>query len=145
MARAEGMRQQRAERICGDDAVGVDRVDRRLIGGEFAETLAAGATGGCGSNRVGDDERLDDFRFARRHAGADGDGFRAQALRIGGVLDIAAGIDPARSAAYGRADRKARIGRVRMRARGPGRGEEVVRRGHGPRHLRLLRVASGHP
>ena len=40
MARAEGMRQQRAERICGDDAVGVGRVDRRLIGGEFAETLA---------------------------------------------------------------------------------------------------------
>ena len=64
MARAEGMRQQRAERECGDDAVRVRRVDRRLVGGEFAETLAAGATGGHGAAKVGDDQGLDDAGFA---------------------------------------------------------------------------------
>jgi len=147
MARAEGMRQQGAKRECGDDAGSAGRVDRRLVGGEFAETLAAGATGGRGGNGVGDDERLDDFRFAAGDAGADGDRLRTEAFRIGRVLDIAARIDPAGRAAHGRAHRKARIGRVRMGARGPRGGEqvggpEIVRRVHGARQLDVLRVAS---
>jgi hypothetical protein len=77
------------------------------------------------------DRDLDDLALARRHHHADGARLGALALRVGRVLDVAAGVDSARRAAQRRADRKARVGHVRLGARGAGGGEEVV---HGGAH-----------
>ena len=62
-----------------------------------------------------------------RHRG-DRAGFRAGPLRIGGVLDVAAGKDRAGRRAQGRADLEAGIGRVGVRLRGFCRGEQFGKR-----------------
>ena len=100
-------------------------MDRRCSVGEFADALAAAAAGRAERLAVADDQDLGDAPLAgERHRG-DRAGLGAGALRIGGVLDIAAGIDRAAFGAQRGADVKARIGRIGVGLRRLGRGEQL--------------------
>jgi len=94
--------------------------------GEFANALAAAAAWRAQVLAVADDDDVDDAPLAgQRHRG-DRAGLGARALRIGGVLDVAAGVDRAARSADRRADEKVRVRRVSAFARRLGRGEQRV-------------------
>ena len=97
--------------------------------GEFADALAAAAAGRAKRLAVADDADFGDAPLARQRHGGDRARLGADALGIGGVLDIAAGIDRAAGRAQRGADLEARIGRVGVRLRGLGRGEQLGQRG----------------
>ncbi len=64
--------------------IGVGRV------GEFADALATAAAGRAEPLAVADDENFRDAALARERHRGDRAVFSAAALRIGGVLDVAA-------------------------------------------------------
>ena len=66
-------------------------MDRRRRVGEFADALAAAAAGRAEPFAVADDENFRDAPPPGERHRRDRAGFRAGALRIGGVLDVAAG------------------------------------------------------
>ena len=83
---------------------------------EFAQFLAAAAAGRHQPIARAHDRRFDDPPSAGQDHRGDRAGLGAGALRIGGVLDIAAGMDAPMLVLHRRADQKARIGRVGLRA-----------------------------
>ena len=82
--------------------------------GEFADFLPAAAAWGAEHIAGADHRHFGDRRAAGHDHGGDGGGFGARALRIGGIFDIAAGVD---------------AGRAR---RAPRRPPEISNRAHRP-------------
>ena len=130
MFRPERLGQQFAEREARAHALGSGDMDGRARAGEFANPLPATAAGRAEPVAVADDENFSDASFARQRHGADRARFRARALRVGGVLDVAAGIDRATRRAYRGADMEARIWGVGLDLRRSGcveqRGERAI-------------------
>lgn len=130
MFRPERVGQQFAEREARAHALGSGDMDGRARVGEFANPLPATAAGRAEPVAVADDENFRDATFARQRHGADRARFRARALRVGGVLDVAAGIDRAARRAYRGADMEARIWGVGLALRRSGcveqRGERAI-------------------
>ena len=99
MARAERHRQQLGHGHRRRRAGCAQHVDRHVAPRELGEALPAAAAGRTGLDPAADHQRLDDPGLARGHHVADGGGFGALALRVGGVLDVAADIDATTGAA----------------------------------------------
>ena len=93
--------------------------------GELGELLAAAAAGGDDLRAVGDHQHLGDGGAAGGDHGGDGAGLGAGALRIGDVLDVAAGEDAAVGGADGGADTEVGIGCIGIVAGARGGVEEV--------------------
>ena len=104
---------------------GLTEIHRRLRSGKLAQALAAAAAGADRLRPVGDHQDRRDRLLAGRDHDADGRRLGALPLRIGGVLDIAAGIEPAALAREAGAHGEARIGRMGIGARGVGGRQHV--------------------
>ena len=98
-------------------ALGAADMDGRLGARELGEALAAAAAGRAWPVAAAEDEHLDDALLARLHHGGDGGGLGAAAQRVGGVLDVAAGIDASARPADRGTDVKAGVGSVGALAR----------------------------
>ena len=118
-----------------------DRPCRRVCqrsAGELRQALAAAAARRADVGVLRDHRDRRDARLAGGDHRADGRGLGALALRIGGVLDVGAGVDPAAGAAQRGADREVRVRAVRVRHR------RRARRRAAPRGCRAgVRVAAG--
>ena len=89
----------------------------RFRRGEFADALTAAAAGRAQAFAIADDKHFGDAAPAAGDHRADRPRFSAGALRIGGVLDVAAGENRPRFVPQRRADAKMRIGRIGPRPR----------------------------
>ena len=110
VAGREGAREERAERGARPLALGAGEDHRGVGRRELGELLAAAAAGGDDLGAVGEHQHLGDARLPGGDHGGDRAGLGAGALRIGDVLDVAAGEDAAVRAADRGADLEARIG-----------------------------------
>ena len=106
-------------------------MDARRSVGELADALPAAAAGRAQGLAIADDEDFGDPPLAGERHRRDRAGFGAGPLRIGGVLDVAAGKDRAAFRAQRRADTEMRIGRIGVGLRGFRRCEQFVQRGLG--------------
>ena len=91
------------------------RVGRR----ELDELLTTSPARRAELGAFGEHDDLDDRVITRGHHRPDGAGLRALADRIGGILDVAAGVEAPAGRAHARADAEARVGRVRVLERAP--------------------------
>ena len=91
---------------------------RHLVSGELAQLLAAATTRRDGLRCVADHGHREYLSAARHHHVHQGGRFGAQALWVGRVLDIAAGVDAAGVVEHGGADGEVRVRRISAQARG---------------------------
>ena len=128
-------------KLCGSNSPSVKRAahrvriaddDRQVVARELAQLLAAAAARRRQLRPDADHRGGDDARAARRHQRRQRAGFGAQALRIGRVLDVAAGVHAPLFVEQRGADLKARVrgvGTLAHLPRGCQQGLEVDR-GH---------------
>jgi hypothetical protein len=106
------VRQQLAQREPRAQRVQIDDPDRAVVGREFAQLLPAAA---AGRDRVVG-HATHHHRLHATPPGGHHDGqcrcLGAPALRVGRVLDVAAGVDAALFVEHRRAHGEARVGRV---------------------------------
>src|SRR5919112_2605507 len=140
---SERERQQVFEREAPSYALRAGDMDRGLGRGELADALAARAARRHQRRAVADDEDLGDAALAGGDHGGDGRFLGAGAGGISGVLDVAAGIHAAASAAHGRTDLEPRVGRVRAGLRLLGGCEEVVEGHRSGRKVQVAGIVEG--
>jgi hypothetical protein len=103
----------------------VGHPDGAVVGGKLAQLLAAAAAGRDGLVGHRAHGHCQHAPAACGHHHGQGRGFGAPALRVGGVLDIAAGVDAALFVQHRRAHGKVRVRRVGLGAHGLGCGHQV--------------------
>src|SRR4029450_526980 len=108
---AERERQELAERDRPSHAFRPAEVDPHVRSRKLGELLAAPAAGRAELGTLAGDEDLRDLPVARGDHGADGGGLRALADRVGGVLHVAARVEPAACGPEAGADAEARVRR----------------------------------
>lgn len=123
---AERGREQVGQGEAPAQAFGAAHQDGDGVGGEFADLLAAAAARRAQLVAAAGHRDLGDAPLAGHDQGHDGRGLGADALRVGGVLHVAAAVDRPALAPHRGADVEPRVGGVGGRPRGDGGGDDGV-------------------